>query len=72
MNPMTHFQQMEIPQLTEREIDDSISYDQKPGLLRPLIDNYVLPAGGLALGGTMEAMKALTNLKREPRIYSIK
>ena len=61
-----------IPHLTERDIDDSIAYKNKPGILRPTIDNFVIPAGGMALGGAFQALNALTNIKREPKIYEIK
>jgi hypothetical protein len=61
------------PQLTEKDIDDSIFYKQKPGILRPAMDNFIIPAGGMALGGTMRALQALSSIKREPKmLYQVK
>jgi hypothetical protein len=58
--------------LTEQDITNILLQRDRKPVARNVMDNYMLPMGGMAGKGILSALGALTNIKRVPQIYEVK
>jgi len=54
-----------LPILTEKDIDRSLFDRDQRKFTRAVVDDYVIPAGGVTAGGALQVLKAMANINRE-------
>lgn len=62
---------MNLPMLTEKDMDRSLFDRDQRKPVRAAVDDYVVPAGGAGAGSVLAALQALTNINRAQPVVAI-